>query len=444
MSRRIPGPTVSASIRARVASTSIHSSPSSTSRSIVEARALDHVARRSRGHHREVATGELVVVGRVVPVGGDLHVQRAADRERAVQVGERERAAAPPRCACTTCAPTRRRARRAGTAGPRGRRRRGQASGANARTCAAIAGAASNATTGEPSSPLCQPGPHPRSARTPGGTRATNASSAGGRARRRCSIQSSTLVSYTSTVVRSTVGKNGRRGASRTGPDRRRRPPRVRAARRRADARVDRALGRRARAPLLRGVAGRDDRAGRPSTCTSATSGSCPIDPTTRTRAWRGGSCSTRWRPARSTRWSRPGARRVRHAGARRVPADRHRPPRPRSRRPHRVAVSRHARRSTSASGSSSDRRRRAPASAADVHLSRDRARRLVVVTVEGEEKRDAIERIRAGEDLPGARIRARAGAVDRRPGGIGGRLRSPHAQRLVVPGAARRARWPS
>jgi 6-phosphogluconolactonase len=30
----------------------------------------------------------------------------------------------------------------------------------------------------------------------------------------------------------------------------------------------------------------------------------------------------------------------------------------------------------------------------------------LVVVTVAGEEKRDAIERIRAGEDLPGARIR--------------------------------------
>jgi 6-phosphogluconolactonase len=31
----------------------------------------------------------------------------------------------------------------------------------------------------------------------------------------------------------------------------------------------------------------------------------------------------------------------------------------------------------------------------------------LVVVTVEGEEKRDPIRRIRAGEDLPGARIRA-------------------------------------
>lgn len=32
---------------------------------------------------------------------------------------------------------------------------------------------------------------------------------------------------------------------------------------------------------------------------------------------------------------------------------------------------------------------------------------RLVVVTVAGEEKRDAVERIRAGEDLPAARIRA-------------------------------------
>jgi 6-phosphogluconolactonase len=32
---------------------------------------------------------------------------------------------------------------------------------------------------------------------------------------------------------------------------------------------------------------------------------------------------------------------------------------------------------------------------------------RLAVVTVEGEEKRDPIRRIRAGEDLPGARIRA-------------------------------------
>ena len=32
---------------------------------------------------------------------------------------------------------------------------------------------------------------------------------------------------------------------------------------------------------------------------------------------------------------------------------------------------------------------------------------RLAVVTVSGEEKRAAIERIRAGDDLPGARIRA-------------------------------------
>lgn len=32
---------------------------------------------------------------------------------------------------------------------------------------------------------------------------------------------------------------------------------------------------------------------------------------------------------------------------------------------------------------------------------------RLVVVTVEGDEKRDAVTRIRSGEDLPGARIRA-------------------------------------
>jgi 6-phosphogluconolactonase len=32
---------------------------------------------------------------------------------------------------------------------------------------------------------------------------------------------------------------------------------------------------------------------------------------------------------------------------------------------------------------------------------------RLVIVTVAGEEKREAVERIRAGEDLPGARIRA-------------------------------------
>jgi 6-phosphogluconolactonase len=32
----------------------------------------------------------------------------------------------------------------------------------------------------------------------------------------------------------------------------------------------------------------------------------------------------------------------------------------------------------------------------------------LVVVTVSGEEKRDALDRIRAGEDLPGARIRAK------------------------------------
>src|SRR5262249_30836634 len=47
---------------------------------------------------------------------------------------------------------------------------------------------------------LCQPGPQPTSARTPGGTRATKGSSRAGRGRRRGSIQSSTLCSYTSTV----------------------------------------------------------------------------------------------------------------------------------------------------------------------------------------------------------------------------------------------------
>ncbi len=50
----------------------------------------------------------------------------------------------------------------------------------------------------------------------------------------------------------------------------------------------------------------------------------------------------------------------------------------------------------------------------------------LAVVTVEGEEKRDPIRRIRAGEDLPGRADPGAAGAVDRRPGRTGCRLGSP------------------
>ena len=54
---------------------------------------------------------------------------------------------------------------------------------------------------------------------------------------------------------------------------------------------------------------------------------------------------------------------------------------------------------------------------------------RLVVVTVAGEEKRDAIERIRAGEDLPGARIRAERVLWLGDRAALGARVGSPHAQ---------------
>ena len=146
---------------------------------------------------------------------------------------------------------------------------------------------------------------------------------------------------------------------------------------------------------------------GRSSTCSSATSGSCRWSRTTRTRAWPAGSCSTTCRREPSIRWSRPAPTRTTRSCAR-----------------HRRSTS-----STSVSDPTVTPPRCSPGTPAldererfvvengdDLHPHRrltftfpaiERAA-LAVVTVAGEEKREPIRRIRAGEDLPGARIRAR------------------------------------
>ena len=225
-------------------------------------------------------------------------------------------------------------------------------------------------------------------------------------------------------------------------------PRRVRAARRRAAPRVDCAVGWRARAPLATRRCARRDHRLVDVDVYFGDERVVPVDdPTTRTRAWPGGSCSTRCARVPIHSMS-AGADRGRRAAVRRRscarPADRHRAPRPRARRAHRVAVP--------GSPAVDEAERFVVEAGDDLHphprltftFPAIARARLVVVTVEGEEKRDPIRadprrRGPSGRADPGG-----TGAVDRGPGRDGRRLGSPHAQRLVVPGAARRAARPS
>ena len=157
---------------------------------------------------------------------------------------------------------------------------------------------------------------------------------------------------------------------------------------------------------------------GRASTCSSATSAGCRSTTPTPTRAWPGSRSSTRSGPRAIHSMRHAGetieeaARALRRAPPRVRAADRPRAPRARARRPHRVAVPRGRRRSTSDRPLRGRHRRRRPsAPAAHVHLSRrSRAARPWWSPSPGAEKRDAFARVRAGDDLPAARIEADRG----------------------------------
>ena len=87
----MPGPTVSGSVRARVASTSIHSSPSSTtdcaSKPAPSTTSREAVYRPPG----EVPSREAVVGVFLLAVGSDLEMERRTDLHRPVQIGEGER-----------------------------------------------------------------------------------------------------------------------------------------------------------------------------------------------------------------------------------------------------------------------------------------------------------------------------------------------------------------
>ena len=174
---------------------------------------------------------------------------------RPVQRRRARAAAARRRRACSTCAPRsppsapRANGSASRSATTRGRararaRRRGRASPAPRRTRRP----ASPSAGGVPARPAAEVEPR-RAGRDP---RRERGERVGHRPAPVLRATRAACCSYTSTVSRSTTGKNGRHDASRHRPDRRRRPARVRAARRAGGADVDRAVGRRDRRGVLR------------------------------------------------------------------------------------------------------------------------------------------------------------------------------------------------
>ena len=153
-------------------------------------------------------------------------------------------------------------------------------------------------------------------------------------------------------------------------------------------------------------------RRGARSTCSSATSAWCRRRP----RLERGHGAARVPRPGRAARDPLDAQRRRHDRGRRgrvrrprpRRAADRPRAPRARARRPHRVAVPGlpaldERERFVVAEPATTRTRTRVSRSP----FPRSRAPSWWSFTVAGEEKRDAFDRIRAGDDLPAARVRA-------------------------------------
>ena len=426
-------------------------------RRYVEARAFDDVARARRR-----------ATARSGGPGSGRRRSRACRSRRHLEV---HRARRPPIARCSsasaigsrsagdvhvaTCAPTRRRARRAGTAAVRGRpddaaARRARTSRDQRRPSRAPRRAR---RPGAPRSALCQPGPQPRSAAHAGGhprprTRAID----GGSGRRRCAIHSVGAAARTrrrscgprrEASRRTWTHSDGRGSASST-------TSRTRSPRSSSPTRRVRSRCRAARPPdgATSGCAARPidwsdvdvffgderfvpvdasrlERGHGPRACcsTQVATARDPLD--VPAGPDRGGgrrattrSCAPRRRSTSCTSGSGPTATPRRCSPARR-----------RSTRRDRFVV---------ATGDDA-----APAPAADVHVPRDRPRaRSSSSPSRGAEKRDAIARIRAGDDLPAARGSAAERVlwlVDR--GRRGRPLGSPQCvSASIVRDAARRA----
>ena len=204
----MPGPTVSASVRAR----RIHTSRcSSTPRGAhddaldVEPCALENVDQQLLGPVAEPASWEVVVAvaGMVVVTGEEHETDQAADLHAAVQVPQRHRHLLAAAGARSSGPPRRRRASGGRTAGHAGLPGPWVPRAGGAGTRSSMAGVASSAIVPSGSDGRCQPGPQPRSTTgrvTPvAATSRVNSSARSVRNVRR-SLHSSARAWYTATV----------------------------------------------------------------------------------------------------------------------------------------------------------------------------------------------------------------------------------------------------
>ena len=191
----MPGPTVSASMRARVASTSIHSSPSSRKSSTRSPRPRRRRARRSAGHH--VKWRPANVSSSFSWCRSDVTCTCSAppSATRSVELGERHRQPLGRDVHVRLVRPRTGERARTGTAGARDRRPAATRPVRSVRTCAAIAARRRTRRPARRARRCANPGRSRRRPARRAAPRAAKASIDGGRARRRCSIQSSTFVS---------------------------------------------------------------------------------------------------------------------------------------------------------------------------------------------------------------------------------------------------------